>query len=327
MNYDPQALQSLFMDAFHRFRSDGVSRFGASIAYYAVFSLVPLLVIAITVAGFFFGKSGAEEQILRDAGAYLGQDGREFIEETVRTTHDRRVGTGATVMSLLLVFLSAAAVFKELKDALNRVFDVPSVRRRLMGFFKKNLLLFGLVLAMGFLLLVSLVLSTLLSFFSVYFNELFSLPPLLWQTLNFLVSFAVTALLFGLLYRFLPDTRLPWRPIIFGALITALLFTLGKSLIGFYLAQSDPASAYGAAGTVILILLWTYYSSQIILFGAELTAVHATRQGYLAYRAEVVQDSAGKNQSRKDFLARIVSAFLFLFLRRLVKRFLRRFRG
>jgi len=264
----------LFMQqAIWAFRADEASRFGASLAYYSVFSLAPLLVIAVSIASIIFGSSAAEEKIFVALPSMLGTDGSEAVKGFMNATDGTKRGSALSLAGFFLLLFGAASVFRELQDALNHIFEVASKRQGIVGFIVKNFLAFGMVLASGFLLLVSLILSVVLSLFFSYFsgNEAGRLWIL--EISNFVLSFGFGWGIFALIFRYVPSCRLKWRDIAWGAGVTAVLFTLGKTAIGLYLGRTGVASLYGAAESVTLILLWVYYSSQILFFGAEVVAV------------------------------------------------------
>ena len=275
-----KSIFSLLKEAFTEWQKDKASILAAALAYYTVFSITPLLVIAISIAGAVFGQEAAQGEIVEQINQLVGQQGAEAIETALANADRPQVSSIASIISVVLLFVGASGVFAQLQQALNTVWNVkPKADEGIWGFIRKRLLSFGMVLAIGFLLLVSLVLSAMLS--GIGKLELNLLPGLtpIWQIVNFALSFGSISLLFALIYKLLPDVKIRWKDVIVGAVITAFLFTIGKFLIGLYLGRGSLGSAYGAAGSLIVFLAWVFYSAQILLFGAELTQVYARRYG------------------------------------------------
>ncbi len=277
---NPSTLWSLLKQTVAEWQRDKVSRLAAALAYYTTFSLAPVLLIVIAVASFLFEQSTVQARILEQMQSLLGENAAGLIEEMLTSRSTTGDGFWATVISIGLLILGASGLFIQLQDALNTVWNVvPKKDEGIWGLVRDRLLSFGMVLAIGFLLLVSLLLSAGLSAVSNLFGDLLVGWDLGWQLLNAAFSFGVITLLFGMIYKVLPDAKIAWGDVWTGAAITALLFTIGKALIGLYLGNSSVASAYGAAGSFVVLLLWIYYSSQILLFGAEFTQVYANRFG------------------------------------------------
>jgi membrane protein len=273
---------SLMRETGTEWINDRASRKGAALAYYTIFSLAPLLILAISIAGFFFGEEAARGEIVAQMRELLGPDGARAVQAVIENAAQPAVGVWATVIGLGTLIVGATTALAELKDDLDEIWDTPPERIR--GFWylvRKRLLSVGMILALGFLLLVSLVLSAV----SVALSRLWSLgdaTSVLLQLVNFAFSFVLVTALFAMIYKILPAVRIAWRDVTIGAVITALLFSIGKALIGIYLGNSAIASTYGAAGSVILILVWVYYSAQIFLLGAEFTKVYAFRFGSMS---------------------------------------------
>jgi membrane protein len=256
-----------------------VPRFGASLSYYTLFALAPMLIIAIAVAGAVFGEEAVRGQIVGQIDQLLGTEGARAVQSLLAGARHARSGVLATVIGGLTLLLSATGAFLELQTALNAIWRVQlKPGRRIKTYLKNRARSFALVLGIGFLLLVSLVVSAALAALGKWLSAS-SATPLLWSAVNLAVSLAVITTLFMLLYRFLPDVKLRWRDVSIGAFVTAVLFTIGKELIGLYIGHSTTASSYGAAGSILVLLLWVYYSSQIVLFGAEFTRVYARETG------------------------------------------------
>ncbi|HVR73940.1 MAG TPA: YhjD/YihY/BrkB family envelope integrity protein [Planctomycetota bacterium] len=272
----PTGIWFLVRRSFSEWMDDNALRLAAALAFYCAFSIAPLLLIVIGVAGMAFDSSVVQAQVLGEMEGLVGAQGAQAIESMLLSALQPSKGALGTVLGVVMLFFGAMGVFLALQDSLNEVWDVKTPQGNgVLRFFRARLLSFGIVLGIGFLLLVSLVLSAVLSGIGKYIGDAIPFPPAVLQVLNFFISFAVITLLFALIYKVLPDMKLAWRHVWIGALVTAALFTLGKFAIGYYLGQTATGSAYGAAGSVIIILLWAYYSSLIFLFGAELTQVYA----------------------------------------------------
>lgn len=270
----------LLREAFQEWQQDKASLLAAALAYYTVFSITPLLVIAIAIAGAVFGQEAARGEILAQINSLVGTQGAQAIETALANANQPQLSSAASIISIVILLIGASGVFAQLQEALNTVWNVQAkTNGGIWLFIRKRLLSFGMVLAIGFLLLVSLILSAMLSGISKL--EINILPGFtsLWQLLNFAISFGFITLLFALIYKYLPDVKIRWKDVWIGAAITALLFTFGKFLIGLYLGRGSLGSAYGAAGSLIVFLAWVFYSAQILLFGAEFTQVYARKYG------------------------------------------------
>jgi membrane protein len=270
----------LIKEAFTEWQQDKASLLAAALAYYTVFSITPLLVIAIAIAGAVFGRDAAEGEIVEQINQLVGQQGAQAIETALRNANQPQLGSVASIISIVVLLIGASGVFAQLQEALNTVWNVKTKSDAgIWGFIRKRLLSFGVVLAIGFLLLVSLVFSAILSGIGkLNVGILPGITPL-WQLLNFAISFGFISLLFALIYKYLPDVKIRWKDVWVGAIMTALLFTIGKFLIGLYLGRGSLGSAYGAAGSLIVFLAWVFYSAQILLFGAEFTQVYTRKYG------------------------------------------------
>ena len=257
-----------------------VSRLGAGLAFYTLFAIAPLFVIVLAIAGFWFGAEAARHELFSQVSGLVGSEGGEAIQALVSAAHKPKTGAWATVIAVATLFVGATGVFVQLQDALNSVWGVRRVPGRgLRNFMKDRLLSFALIVGIGFLLLVSLILSAGLSALGKFMAGLLPAQETIWHGINFVVSFGVITLLFAMIFKVLPDVKIAWRDVWIGAVITAFLFNLGKLLLGFYLGRSSVASAYGAAGSLVLVLLWVYYSAQILFFGAKFTQVYSNRYG------------------------------------------------
>jgi membrane protein len=253
-------------------------RLGAALAYYTILSLAPLLVVVVAIAGFVFGQQAAEGQIGWQIREFVGPTGAEAIQSMLTSARHPTEGLLAATLGIVLLLTSASAVFAELRDSLNYIWGVqPTEWHGLWSAIKYRFLSYAMVLGIGFLLMVSLVVSAALSFLEKYFGTLLGIPASALQIVNFFISLAVITVLFALIYKIIPDTHITVRDVLPGATLTAALFTAGKFLIGVYLGTASIGSAYGASGSLVILLVWVYYSAQIFFFGAEFTHVWATR--------------------------------------------------
>jgi membrane protein len=276
----PNDIFPLLKQTFTEWNADKAPRLGAALAYYTVFSLAPLLVLAVAIAGFFFGQEAAQQEVLNQARGLLGEQGAGAIEQMIDNASQPSSGVLATIISIVTLLFGASGAFGELQGALNTIWGVEQKPDRgLKGLLKDRSLAFTLVLGTGFLLLVSLILSAVLSAIGAYFESQLPFSAAIWQGINFLVSLAVTTLLFAAIYKFIPDVKINWRDVWIGAFVTAVLFSVGRFLLGWYLSVGTSTSVYGAAASFVVLLLWVYYSAQILFFGAEFTQVYANQYG------------------------------------------------
>lgn len=278
--FGPRTLWHLIKEAAADWSHDRAPRLGAALAYYTVFSLVPFLVVVIALIGLVLGQEAAQSAILSHIATLVGDQSAAAIKDMIQRADQPSTGLVATGLAVVTLLFGASGVFGQLQDALNTVWGVePKEGRGVWGFIKDRFLSFVAVLGTGFLLLVSLILSSALAAFGKWFSGLLPLPEALLHLFNFVLSFVVVTGLFALIFKVLPDAKVAWRDVWVGALLTAALFTIGKYALGLYLGKSNVASAYGAAGSLVLILVWVYYSAQILLYGAEFTQVYANRLG------------------------------------------------
>lgn len=269
------------------------------IAYYTIFSLPGLLVIIVNLAGYFFGYEAVTNQIATQMQGLVGGDTAADVQEMVTTASESKDTTIASVLGVATLLFGATGVFYQLQQILNKMWEVkPQPKQKILKLIRDRVFSFGLILVIGFLLLVSLVVSAGLSAVSdwvaVYWSESLIF---LFKAIDILVSLGVVTLLFAAIYKFLPDAKIRWRDVWIGALVTSVLFVIAKFALGLYFGQSDPASTYGAAGSVILIMLWVSYSGLILLFGAQFTQVYARHQGHRVVPTEGAVSTDGKEQN------------------------------
>jgi membrane protein len=294
-------LWTLVEDTCVRWSEDNPFQSAAALAYYTLFSMAPLLLIAIAVAGLVFGREASQNQIIGAIKDLAGVQIAVAIEAIVESAAQRPdSGVFATAIGMIFLLLGAGGVVGQLQHSLNTIWRVvPKSGRGIMGFLQDRLLSYSMVLSVGFLLLVSLVISAVLTAVSGMVDGFLLIDAATAHILDLIVSFAFITLLFAVIYKFVPDVRIAWRDVWFGAATTSLLFSVGKFLIGFYLGHSTVTSIYGAAGSLVTLLLWVYYSSLMFFFGAELTQVYATRYGSKVTPAENSQRAGPASESQK----------------------------
>jgi membrane protein len=271
---------NVLRDTVKDFLEDNALRLSAALAYYSIFSLAPLLIIIIALAGFFLDESTVRQQVHNQLSGLLGSQSTQTVESMLAA---RKVGstTLATILGVGALLLGASGLFGQLQDALNTVWEVKAKpgRSGLWALVRDRFLSLTMVLGLGFLLLISMVLTTAVEAMATGVGRMFPVPDAVIVGLSLIVSFLVVTALFMLIFKVLPDVRVPWKVAWIGGLATAVLFTIGKWGLGYYLGRESTASAYGAAGSVVILLLWIYYSSVILLFGAEFTQIYATKKG------------------------------------------------
>ncbi len=277
---------NLLRQTFTEWNEDHAPRLAAALAYYTAFSIAPLLVVVIGIVGIIVSQDRVQTQILTEVQRSVGPDAAKMIGELITNASKPAEGLLATVLGLVTLLLGAGGAFGQLQDALNTIWDVDpsSTGKQNSGVvlqIQNKFLSFGMVLFVGFLLLVSLVINAVIAAVSTYVVNLLPGVQFLLEFVNLVISLAVITAMFAMIYKFLPKIKLEWRDVIIGAAMTSVLFTIGRFLLGWYLGRSGTASAYGAAGSFVLILVWIYYSAQIFLFGAEFTQVYARRHGSL----------------------------------------------
>ena len=259
---------------------DNVARLAAALAYYTLLSIAPLIVLAVAVTGLAFGEEAARQHIAGELASVVGTGAAEAIQSIAKNARAPGTGVLSIAVGVVVLLFGASGVFGELQAALNTVWDVaPKPGRGIWGIVKDRFFSFTLVVGVAFLLLVSLVVSAALTWVGAFFEHTLPGGAVLWQVLNFCISLGVVTALFALIFKTLPDVRIHWRDVWVGAAVTAGLFTLGKFGLGLYLGSAGVSSAYGAAGSIVALVIWVYYSAQVLLLGAEFTEAYARRFG------------------------------------------------
>lgn len=278
---NPKELWQLIRASVAAWIDDFAPSMGAAISYYTVFSIAPLLLIVIAIAGLALGREAASGQIFAQLQGLMGDEGAAAIQGMVKSASDPGKSTLATIIGVITLMFGATTVFAELQSALDRIWQAPAAAKKegLWSLLRTRLLSFGMILGIGFLLLISLVVSAGISAMGVWWGPLFGGRELLLQVVNFVFSLVVVTALFAMIYKWLPRADIGWHDVWIGAGVTAVLFTIGKVLIGLYIGKSSMVSGFGAAGSLAVLLVWVYYSAQIFLLGAEFTWVYAYRFG------------------------------------------------
>jgi membrane protein len=264
----------IIKDTVYGFIDDEALSRGAAIAFYTATSIAPVLLIVIAIAGLAFGQDAAESAITGQLSGLMGDQTAQLLQTAVASASKKSAGMIATVVGVVTLILTASGVFGEMQSALNAIWKAKPSGAAITRLIRARAISLGLVAALGFLLLVSLVVSALLTAFGNQLNALLPFGKLILSAINFVISFVLITVLFAAIYKILPDRPLAWRDVMFGAIVTTLLFTAGKSLIAIYIGTSATVSSYGAAGSLIALLLWVYYSAQIFLLGAEFTKAY-----------------------------------------------------
>ena len=272
---------SLIKAAFSSWLDDYAPSMGAALAYYTMFSIAPLLLIVISTAGLVFGEEAVRGEVFGQLQGLMGDRGAEAVQGLLESVRKPEEGIAGTVIGTVLLLVGATTVFGELQDAFDRIWRTPGRDKDggLWRLIRSRLLSFGIILGIGFLMMVSLVFSAAMAALGKWWGPYFASLEILATTLNFLFSFASTIVMFAMLYKFMPRVKIHWQDVWAGAAVTALLFTVGKLLIGIYIGKSAISSGFGAAGSLVVVLVWVYYSAQIFLLGAEFTWIYARTHG------------------------------------------------
>jgi membrane protein len=261
---------------------DNAARVAAALAFYTLLSMAPLVVLSISIAGFVLGEDSARDHLVREVGGMVGPQAAGALNAIIESAHQSDSGVISSIIGVIVLLVGASGVFGELQSALDTIWGVkPKPQRGIMGMVRDRLFSFSMVVGVAFVLLVSLVVSAVLSGVGRFMAD--SLPggAALWQALNIVVSLGVITVLFAMIFKVVPDVEIRWRDVWVGAFVTAALFTGGKYLLGWYLGNSTVASSYGAAGSVVALVVWVYYSAQILFLGAEFTQVFARTYGVM----------------------------------------------
>ena len=278
MNYN--TIWTTLRQTFSGWSEHDAPRLGAALAFYTILSMAPLVILVIAIVALIFGHSTAQTQMLTQVESMVGREGADTVKALLEHAQKPASGTFASLVGVITLVYGASGVFGELRSALNKMWEVkPKNQAGIWSALKQHFFSFGMVFAVGFLLLVSLVISAALAAVGKFLGGLLPLPEFVLSALNFIVSLGGTTILFALIFRYVPETKLAWQPTSIGAIVTALLFTVGKFLIGLYLGKTAVGSAYGAAGSLVVVIVWVYYSAMIFFFGAEFTHVLATSGG------------------------------------------------
>jgi membrane protein len=278
----------MFREAAALWSKHNAPRLGASLAFYAVLSLAPLLIISVALCGLLFGGDSVRGQVYGQIRGEVGTQAASVVETLLKSAHNQSEGIVAGIVGFVVLLFGASGVFMELRDTLNFIWDAPpSPSTGVWGFVRYRLACFAMVVGIGFLLMASLALTAFIQFASHFaLRQLVMpapvLPPFMLEVINFALTFIATTLFFAFIYRFIPEVPIEWADVGEGSLVTAALFTTGKLLIGVYLGRASVGSPYGAAGSLMVLLVWVYYSAQIFLYGAEFTWVQARERGSLA---------------------------------------------
>ncbi len=246
-------------------------RMGAALAYYTAFSIGPLLLIAIAIAGLVFGREAAAGEVFNTLQGLIGSSGASVVQKAIEGASKQGATIWASILGVITLLIGASGVFAELHQALNDVWSVQLEKKGIWTTLRKRFFSLTMVLGVGFLLLVSLLLTTALGVVGRWLSHTLPGGEALWQVINFAISLGIVSLLFALLFKYVPDIKIGWREVLYAGVLTSLLFTIGKTLLGLYIGKGKVGSAYGAAGSLIVLLLWVYYSAQILYFGAELS--------------------------------------------------------
>ena len=270
---------ALFKQAATDWVDDHAPRLGAALAFYTIFSLAPLLTIVVTIASLWFTEN-ADQQVYSQMGSVIGVENADNLKGMMSQQGEQKSGVFTAIAAGVMLVFGATGVFVQLQDALNEIWEVEQKPGQgIMGFIRHRLLSFAMILGIGFLLLTSLLLSTAISAVGKYFSGWFGDMTVLWHAINMVVSFGLITLLFALMFKYVPDAKISWRDVWFGAIVTSILFTAGKFGLSLYLGKSSVVSTYSAAGGLLIVLLWVYYTSQIVFYGAELTQAYAYAAG------------------------------------------------
>lgn len=306
-----KGLWKVLKQSFSGFSDDKVMKLSASLAYYTVFSMGPLLIVIIYLCSIFFGREAIEGTIYGQIQSFVGSDTAKQLQDIIKNASIGDKGNFAAIIGVITLLIGATSVFAEIQDSINSIWGIkPKPKRGWLKMLLNRLLSFSVIVSLGFLLLVSLGVTYLVEALSESLSRAFpDVTVIIFYIINLLLSLAVISTLFGVIFKVLPDAKIKWRDVIAGAVATALLFMLGKFAISFYIGQSDVGSTYGAAGSLVVLLLWVYYSSVILYFGAEFTkayaveygaAIHPNQYAVITKQVEVEDDNGSIQQREKQ---------------------------
>lgn len=274
-----KAIISLFGETFPQWSAHRIPRMGAALSFYAIFSLAPLAILTLSLVSFAVERDTARAEMVNQFRSQVGNEGAAVVEMILSKTDGTHTSVVGTIIGFVVLLVGASGVFGELQDSLNQIWEVSTQRHPFFAMIKERAISYAMVFVMSFLMLVSFLYSAVIAAAGSYLHARFPVLDSSWVLGNSAISLLVSALLFALIYRVVPDARITWGDVWIGALIAAVLFVAGKLVLGFYFGRSAIASSYGAAGSLIIILVWVYYSAQILFFGAEFTRVYALRFG------------------------------------------------
>lgn len=275
-----KTIWSLLIETYDQLLDDKGFKMAAALSYYAAFSLGPLLIIIISVAGFFFSEEAATGEIMRQMDDLMGRDGAEIVQTIIKGAANTSTGIFATIVSVVLLVVGSVGIFMELHESLNIIWGVElKPGRGIWGFIKGRLMSFSMVVASGFVLLISLIINSAITMLSNYFSSFFGIAVPIAEVLNIVASFIIVMFIFAMMFKYLPDVIVEWKYVWLGAGITSLLFSIGKYLIGLYLGNTSFSSTYGASASLAILFIWIYYSGIILFLGAEFTQVYRSRFG------------------------------------------------
>ena len=297
-----KSLWQFLKDVFTQWMGDEPFVLASSLSYYTLFSIAPLLIIAIAVAGFVFGREAAQNQIVETIGGMISPESAEAIQGMIQNASNQpKAGIISTVVGAVTLLIGAGAVVGQLQTSLNKIWEVePKSGQGIWVLIRQRFISFAMVLAVGFLLLVSLIMTALLTGFSQFLGSLMGGAEFIGHLLDIIVSFGFITLLFAMIYKFVPDVQIQWKDVWIGAALTSILFTIGKYLIGLYLGSTGASSVYGAAGSLVMVLLWVYYSSLIFFLGAEFTQGYATTYGSGVVPAPYAESAPAARERQKQ---------------------------
>jgi membrane protein len=295
---------SMLKETASKWSEHQAPRLGASVAFYSLLSFAPLLIMLVTLAGLVFDPQTTQKTLIDQARTTIGGRGADTVQALLTSAQKPSAGIVASIIAFITLLFGASGVFVELRDALNTIWETqPTNQGGIKGLLKDRLFSFGMVLSVGFLLLTFLVISAGLSFLGKYFGQIVPIPVSVLEVINVLVSLAVITALFALMFKYVPAASIGWHDVMIGAVGTAVLFTIGKFLLGFYLGKASVGSAYGAAGSLVAVIVWIYYSAQIFFFGAEFTHVYAYHHDPNSHRwkknGDDTQSTPGNNPPKR----------------------------